>query len=264
MINYFKKFKFNYISRTFLVILPILSILGSCKKSQIIMPPDTVDSTLYFRSAIIWSGESQKLIFSGKIWLSELIGIYEVNYLGGKAKLLMQDSLDKRDLILSPDGNKIAYLAAPMQLIWSSPQVYVINRDGSNKLLLTPWGGYWTNVRWSPDSKKVIFDGRILENGEIHEQIVQVDLTTEMSKQLTHGNYDNEDASYMADGKRIAYFSLQTLYNAGYGTGRIFFMDPDGSNQVPMDTTNEGSYAPRPSPVRNEMILGFRFNGPGT
>ena len=40
-------------------------------------------------------------------------------------------------------------------------------------------------------------------------------------------------------------------------------MDEDGSNQASMDTTNEGSASPRPSPVRNEMIFSFGFNRPG-
>jgi Tol biopolymer transport system component len=234
-----------------------LILSSSCKNNSIpVFPPSTKDSAFRAHTVPLWSADGKKIYFFGGFALGEKFGMYEMTLPDGVSKLLMQDSLEKLSPVISPDRSKIAYLANIPPLLFCCAHVYVVNIDGTNKKDLTPWGGNWSQLRWSPDGNKVIFEGAVEQFGEIHDQIFIVDVNTGAAKQLTHsyGNYENRDASYLYDGKRIAYFSGEPPYG---NSGKVFITDEEGIIRTPIDTINAKSAYPRPSPTRNEMLFLF-------
>ncbi|MCK6613735.1 MAG: hypothetical protein L6Q47_05815 [Ignavibacteriaceae bacterium] len=243
-----------------LIVISLITVIqlilsSSCKNNSIpVFPPSTKDSAFRAHTVPLWSADGKKIYFFGGFALGEKFGMYEMTLPDGVSKLLMQDSLEKLSPVISPDRSKIAYLANIPPLLFCCAHVYVVNIDGTNKKDLTPWGGNWSQLRWSPDGNKVIFEGAVEQFGEIHDQIFIVDVNTGAPKQLTHsyGNYENRDASYLYDGKRIAYFSGEPPYG---NSGKVFITDEEGIIRTPIDTINMKSVAPRPSPTRNEMLF---------
>jgi Tol biopolymer transport system component len=171
----------------------------------------------------------------------------------------MRDSLAKNSPSLCPDGTKIAYLAAERGRLLSQAHIWVVNSDGTNAHDLTPSTGNWENTRWSPDSRFVIFDGGVEDSGAVNYQIARVNLRTANVELLTRAmSYGNRDPSYTADGQKITYLSGRI---GGVNGGKVWVMNSDGSDAVPIDTSQTASAYPRPSPVRNEFLFVWGFGG---
>ncbi len=245
-------------------LLPIaLIIFGTCfncdckKDSTIIGPPPPVDSVLTLRSPF-WSSDGKRIIgISGSSGL-EGDQFYSVDPAGGLASLLEKDSLAKLSPTLSPDGSMIAYLAAEVGRQWCCAHVWIMNADGTNPHDLTAIGGNWENLRWSPDSRTLIFDGGIDNGSGVNYQLVSANVQTGSLTQLTYGSFANKDGSFMSNGQKIAYLSGRIATQYG---GKVFVMNVDGSNSLPVDTTSYASAFPRPSPMRNELIFVWGLGG---
>jgi Tol biopolymer transport system component len=238
------------------VCLTVLTVFR-CDVGSVVFTPPAQDTTFGLRDPF-WSPDGGKIFGFARIWGIEGDGLYEVDSSGGIARLIMRDSLTKKSPTLSPDGRKVAYVAAELGRIWCCAHVWVMNIDGTGAQDLTTFGGNWENVRWSPDSRTVIFDGGVEDSGIVNYQILTADIETGQVRQLTRGNYGNRDAWYLAHGQRIAYLSgrVQTDYG-----GKVWVMNVDGSNSVPIDTTRTASAYPRPSPVSSELIFSWGLGG---
>lgn len=240
-------------NRLYVIVFGFLLVTNlNCKKDNTIVNtpqrPDSAFTTLH----PFWSHDGRKIVFLGHVFGLAGYDFYEVDPSGGIASLIMRDSLAKNMPVLSPDGTKIAYLAAELGRHLSQAHVWVMNVDGSNARDLTPFFSNWEYLRWSPDSKTLIFDGAVQDSGVINYQIVTADIQTGQLRQLTRGNYGNRDATFLSDGSKIAYLSgrIRTEYG-----GKVWAMNSDGSDQQPLDTTGTASASPRPSPVRNEVYF---------
>jgi TolB protein len=104
----------------------------------------------------------------------------------------------------SPDGTKIAFISGKS----GSPQVYIMDADGSNVQLLTPYTpgvrSYRASPDWSPDGRAVAYEQ---QNGNF--QIWTIDLRDRAPKQLTSEG-ENEDPSWAPDGRHIVFTSSRT------------------------------------------------------
>jgi Tol biopolymer transport system component len=131
--------------------------------------------------------------------------------------------------------------------------------DGTNARDLTLSGGNWGNVRWSPDSRYLVFDGGVEDSGTVNYQIERSDVRTGGMNLLTRSaRSGNRDASFLAGGCRIAFSSGRLPTDYG---GKVWLMDSDGANPVPVDTTRIASITVRPSPVRNEIFFAWGLGG---
>jgi TolB protein len=103
----------------------------------------------------------------------------------------------------SPDGRQIAFISGKS----GNPQVYIMDADGSNVQLLTPYTAgtrsYRASPDWSPDGRAVAYEQ---QNGNF--QIWMIDLRDRAPKQLTSEG-ENEDPSWAPDGRHIVFSSTR-------------------------------------------------------
>lgn len=233
--------------------IAILASFIACEDSVTRPPvdPPSRDSAFTIINPF-WSHDGSKIIFIGHVFGQAGYDFYEVDSGGGTAQMIMRDSLAKSSAVLSPDGSKIAYLAAELGRLLCCAHVWVMNVDGTNARDLTPFFSNWEYVRWSPDSRYLTFNGGVEDSGIINYQIVKANVETGQLQLLTSGNHSNRDATFMPDGNRIAYRSsrIQTDYG-----GKVWVMNADGTDQRPIDTSRTASTYPRPSPVTNDLYF---------
>lgn len=220
-------------------------------------PPGGKDSSFTITNPF-WSSDGKRILFIGHIFGLEGYDFYEVDSAGGVARLVMRDSLAKRTPVLSPDGLKIAYLAADISHLFSATHVWLMNADGTGAHDLTPFGGNWENIRWSPDDHYLIFEGGVRDSGIVNYQIGRVDVQSGEVTFLTRGNYGNRDASYIAGGAKIAFTSGRIPTDYG---GKVWVMNADGTMPVPIDTSPTASTNPRTSPARDELFFAWGLGG---
>lgn len=241
--------------------IAILASFIACEDSVTRPPVDPPDRDSAFTIiSPFWSHDGSKIMFFGNVFPLEGYDLYEVDSAGGVARLIMRDSLAKSHPVLSPDGTKIAYLAAELGRLLCCAHVWVMNVDGTNARDLTPFFSNWEYVRWSPDSRYLTFNGGIKDSGIINYQIVKANVETGQLEVLTSGNHSNRDATFLPDGKRIAFRSsrIQTEYG-----GKVWVMNADGSDPRPIDTSRTASTYPRPSPVTNDLYFYWGLGGEG-
>ncbi|HZS53407.1 MAG TPA: S41 family peptidase [Bryobacteraceae bacterium] len=98
------------------------------------------------------------------------------------------------DLALSPDGKKIAVIAHGEVFATSAA-------EGGDAIRITRTSSPETNIRWSPDSNRVIYISA--RNG--HDQIFEYDLTKNVEAQLTSSDQDDAAPAFSPDGKVLAF-----------------------------------------------------------
>ena len=104
----------------------------------------------------------------------------------------------------SPDGHQIAFISGKS----GQPQVYIMDADGSNIQLLTPYTAgtrsYRASPDWSPDGRAIAYEQ---QNGLF--QIWMIDLRDRAPKQLTSEG-ENEDPSWAPDGRHLVLTSSRS------------------------------------------------------
>ena len=114
----------------------------------------------------------------------------------------------------SPDGRRIAFTSGRS----GHPEVYIMDADGTNAELLTPFNfgdqNYRSNPDWSPDGRLVAFQSQIA--GRF--QIMTIALRDRSIKQHTNEG-QNEDPSWAPDGRHVVFTSSRS------GTRQLWILD---------------------------------------
>ena len=130
----------------------------------------------------------------------------------------------------SPDGKQIAFIS-PRPL---TPQVYVMNVDGTRLRLLTPVvagkRSYRTSPDWSPNGEEVAF---MQQMGDF--QIWTINVKDRVMKQLTTEG-ENEDPSWAPDGRHL---SITTRRGEIGANKNIWILDTRTGRMRPLTTTND-------------------------
>jgi TolB protein len=104
----------------------------------------------------------------------------------------------------SPDGRQIAFISGKS----GQPQVYIMDADGSNIQLLTPYApgtrSYRASPDWSPDGRAIAY-----EQQNRNFQIWMIDLRDRTPKQLTSEG-ENEQPSWAPDGRHLVITSTRS------------------------------------------------------
>ncbi|MFN2566768.1 MAG: hypothetical protein ABR499_17360 [Gemmatimonadaceae bacterium] len=105
----------------------------------------------------------------------------------------------------SPDGRRLAFTSSRS----GHPEVYVMDSDGTNAELLTPYvfgeQSYQSNPDWSPDGRLVAYQSQIA--GRF--QLKTINLRDRTTRQLTNEG-QNEDPSWAPDGRHLVFASTRT------------------------------------------------------
>ena len=136
----------------------------------------------------------------------------------------------------SPDGHQIAFISGKS----GQPQVYIMDADGSNIQLLTPYTAgtrsYRASPDWSPDGRAIAYEQ---QNGLF--QIWMIDLRDRAPKQLTSEG-ENEDPSWAPDGRHLVVTSSRS------GDKQLWILDTE-SGRTRQLTHSKGARLAAWSPI---------------
>jgi TolB protein len=102
-----------------------------------------------------------------------------------------------------------------------SPQIYVMDVEGTNVRRLVDEGGHAVGPAWSPDGQRIAFAWQRSRSSNF--DIYIHDLGTGRNTQITHDAGDNEKPTWAPDGRHLAFESSRT------GRKQIFSMVLDGT-----------------------------------
>jgi TolB protein len=86
----------------------------------------------------------------------------------------------------SPDGSKIAYMCRPTGA--SSVEICVVDRNGSNRRVLTNNSIFDATPVWSPDGKQILILRPVLDGNDRRQQLWVMNADGSNQRQLTHAN----------------------------------------------------------------------------
>jgi Tol biopolymer transport system component len=162
---------------------------------------------------------------AGSIWQLELAGRTRP-----VAKKLISSSLGEGYARISPSGKFITFQSRRS----GTPEVWVSDRDGSNPVQLTSFGGAQIGPpSWSPDSSRIIFDVRAADKPELY--IVSIDGGP--PKQFSTSTPNASYPFWSADGRSI-YFSTEP-------PGAIFKVPVAGGKAIRLTAEGEDGRAPQ-------------------
>lgn len=143
----------------------------------------------------------------------------------------------------SPDGTQVAFISGRS----GSPQVYIMDADGSNVQLLTPYKpgvrSYRASPDWSPDGRAIAYEQ---QNGNF--QVWMIDLRDRVPKQLTSEG-ENEDPSWAPDGRHLVFTSSRG------GDKQLWIMDTE-SGRARQLTHSKGARLAAWSPILENPEVG--------
>jgi TolB protein len=138
----------------------------------------------------------------------------------------------------SPDGRRIAFTSGRS----GHPEVYVMDADGTNVDLLTPFEFgdqyYRSNPDWSPDGRAIAFQSQIA--GRF--QVMTIGLRDRAVRQLTSEGI-NEDPSWAPDGRHLVFVSTRT------GSRQLFVVDVESGRVRQLTRGAGGARLPSWSPA---------------
>lgn len=168
-----------------------------------------------------WSPDGTMIAFAGFAQsgdeLSPNFDIYVMSASGGAARALTRSpTVDEEEPSWSPDGTKIVYGRSGGDPT-DSPDIWVMNSDGSNQRALVATADYDHRPAWSPDGEEIAFM-RQLNNMEI----VVIKADGAGFRLLTRNPSDDSDPAWSPDGERIVFVSDRT------GSDELFVIDAEG------------------------------------
>jgi TolB protein len=191
-----------------------------------------------------WSPDGTMIAFSGFAQTGDVFDpnfdIYVMPASDGDARALTQTpTVDEEQPSWSPDGTKIVYERSGSDPT-DSPDIWVMNSDGSDQRALVATADYDHAPAWSPDGEEIAFmrqyppaGGRSLNNMEI--VVVKVDGTG--FRLLTRSRYYDSDPAWSPDGERIVFVSDRT------GSDELFVINAEGGGLKQL-TEHEPSRGP--------------------
>lgn len=161
-----------------------------------------------------WSQSGTAVVFA--VHDGEDMGIYTRNP-DGVNEFRVSEAPDFHP-IWAPNSRRLAFLSTRD----GSPDIYVMDADGSDQKRVTQTDEPEYDVSWSPNGKKLLFVSERDGNPEIY--IADADGRNQI--RLTFNNASDVQPVWSPNGKKIAFVSDLD------GDAEIVVMDIDGKNQV--------------------------------
>lgn len=115
----------------------------------------------------------------------------------------------------SPTGDRLVFVSDRT----GTPQIYLMNADGSDLQRITHFGSYNTSPAWHPFADYIAYIG---QSGAY--QVYLLDLKTHETTMLTSSSGDHEDPVWSPDGRWITYTWARGERK------ELFMMRPDGTD----------------------------------
>ena len=151
--------------------------------------------------------------------------IHAISFDGSEPRLVLSAPMMIIDLVLSPDGEQLAFWGCPGAIAYDCvpPEedldVWAVNWDGSGLRNLTEGSAANdAHPSWSPDSKQIVFDSD--RSGIPQLFIMNADGSN--PRAITDDSLRNTEPKWSPGGKWIAYHCSQGIDN------RICVVSPDG------------------------------------
>jgi dipeptidyl aminopeptidase/acylaminoacyl peptidase len=177
------------------------------------------------------------------------LDLWEMNADGTDVHPLTTDEHANEDeAAFSLDGYQIAYA--------TDTGIWVMNADGSNQHQVADIPGRAEyGPAFSPDGMHIAFEAELINNSDGEDGIFVVDLSTGNVDQLTRVTgfpaFDMSP-SYSPDGQKIAF--NRSVFD-GNAYGRIYLMNPDGSDLHPITDLPQNIYDPTWSADGSQLIF---------
>src|SRR5215208_1571312 len=179
-----------------------ISTIGTDGRLQTIVrcPPTYECGTL---QSVDWARDGRRLAYSINSFAanSPHVGLHVLDTTTGKDKHIPSGELGclaPFDLDWSPDGTRLVYACAMSGPGWPPPGIYVIDPDGSHRMLLrTELSGRHSSPSWSPDGTRIAF----AFGGRGRSAVYLFDLFTSRRIRLVAGSAP----AWSPDGSTIAY-----------------------------------------------------------
>jgi Tol biopolymer transport system component len=221
---------------------------------------------------VAWSPDGSKIAFSARAGGNDEIHVMNAD--GSNLLRLTNDSASDRYPSWSPDGTKLVYASHPNGGDW---EIYTMNADGTNKRFLTNNTVDDLYPAWSPDGRKIAFSRKTSDDFDIftmnangsgsqrllnrdsddfdpawspdgtrllftavdgNSNIFVINIDGTGLRALTTNRADDEQADWSPDGSQIIFRSTRS------GSGDLYIMNANGSNQVQLSYTPSGEEAP--------------------
>lgn len=191
-----------------------------------------------------WSPDRTQLAFYGTPAGDSAYDIFTINLDGtGLRNLTNSADINDRYPTWSPDGSQIAFHSN----LDGDNEIYIINRDGTDRRQLTDNIADDLGPDWSPDGRHIAYHTDVW--GSPYE-IAVIDIQTQESRRLTDTDDINSFATWSPDGTRLAFHVINTVDLAV----NIYIMQADGSNLRAITNTPERDAFPDWSPYGTELI----------
>ncbi|MBV9209780.1 MAG: PD40 domain-containing protein, partial [Acidobacteria bacterium] len=150
--------------------------------------------------------------------------------------------------IFSPNGTKIAFYSNR----GSGTELYVMNSNGGNQIMIASGFSPISLPRWSPDSTQIAFSAYVFHDYQIY--VVNADGSN--MRQLTTDLADDLYPEWSPDGLKIVFQSFRSnIPGRPNSFQQVYVMDADGSNQTPLTTDVNGAYFARWSPDGSKIAF---------
>ncbi len=196
-------------------------------------------------SGSTWTPDSRVIAFAGGE--DGRTSIFTMRSLdgGGRTKLIGESGLEVEPAF-SPDGRFLAFASGR----FGNPHIFVRELSTGKDTRITTVGWYNSSPSWRPDGLKMAFAGYDREINRYDVFIVNPDGTR--IERLTLDQGDNEKPSWSPDGRYIVFQTNRAQSGRGKVHGyRLFMMNKDGGNQVPLNIPLYDVSMPSWGPRRN-------------
>jgi Tol biopolymer transport system component len=160
-------------------------------------------------------------------------------------------------IAFSPDGSQVAFASFGDPRNSTGVNIYVMNTDGSEISHLLSMGYDVPHLAWSPNEKRLAFDGLLPSGFGIH--IADLNCIQAQSNCAAATTYLGEgtEPSWSPDGERIA-FEMNMGSRPEASDYDLWVMDADGSNRI--DLTPDGFQALTPAWSPDGQLIAFEYS----